>query len=257
MTNKHTSLEKIYSHTLFERVAKGLCVRGELETEQIATYWPPVLLSLSALLSRSARLLNRRSWGPIALCWVLVLSTASFLQLIELQLTEPVCGPGLYHCLTFTYFLWALHLHPIQPVHSQGYPQISSTGSTCSLIDCWVEDQYVTHFYIHLKKTGLTMTPVKSTSASFKILLWNGITEITEISTHSTENEKLFLFSSVTRIRINYSYLLKDYRSWKVFIVGSEHGYQSSNSPIDWGCRIHRLHVCWRIRSHSQQVSCI
>ena len=38
MTNEHTSLEKYTSHTLFERVAKGLCVRGELETEQTAIY---------------------------------------------------------------------------------------------------------------------------------------------------------------------------------------------------------------------------
>ena len=29
---------KIYLSTLFERVAKGLCVRGELETERTATY---------------------------------------------------------------------------------------------------------------------------------------------------------------------------------------------------------------------------
>ena len=34
MTNEHTSLEKYTSHTLFEMVMKGLCVRGELETEQ-------------------------------------------------------------------------------------------------------------------------------------------------------------------------------------------------------------------------------
>ena len=33
MTNEHTSLEKYTSQTLFEMVAKGLCVRGELETE--------------------------------------------------------------------------------------------------------------------------------------------------------------------------------------------------------------------------------
>ena len=38
MTNGHSSLEKYTSHTLFEMVAKGLCVRGELETEQTATY---------------------------------------------------------------------------------------------------------------------------------------------------------------------------------------------------------------------------
>ena len=38
MTNEHTSLEKYNSYTLVETVAKGLCVRGELETEQTATY---------------------------------------------------------------------------------------------------------------------------------------------------------------------------------------------------------------------------
>ena len=57
-----------------ERVAKGLCVRGELETEQTATYWSPVPLSLAALLSCSAGLLNR---GPIALCWELVLTASN------------------------------------------------------------------------------------------------------------------------------------------------------------------------------------
>ena len=38
MMNEHTSLEKYTSRILFERVAKGLCVKGELETEQTATY---------------------------------------------------------------------------------------------------------------------------------------------------------------------------------------------------------------------------
>ena len=120
MTNEHTSLEKYTSHTLFVRVTKGLCVRGELETEQTATYWSPVPLSLAAPLSHSAGLLNRGSWGPITLCWMLVLSTAS-----HLQLTESGCGPGLYNCLTSTCFLWTSHLHPIQPAHSQGYTLIS------------------------------------------------------------------------------------------------------------------------------------
>ena len=31
--------------------------------------------------------------------WVLVLSTVSYLQLDWLELTKPVCGPGLYNCL--------------------------------------------------------------------------------------------------------------------------------------------------------------
>ena len=73
-----------------ERVAKGLCVRGELETEQTTTYWPPVPLPLTAFLSRYVGLHNRGSWGPIALCWVLVLSTTSSLQLDWLQ-TNRIC----------------------------------------------------------------------------------------------------------------------------------------------------------------------
>ena len=65
--------------------------------------------------------------------------------LTDSNLTEPVCGPGLYNYLTPNCFLWASHLHPIQLVHSQGYTLISSTGCTCSLIDGWVEGQYVTY----------------------------------------------------------------------------------------------------------------
>ena len=91
---------KIYLSHFFrngcESVAKESCVRGESKTEQTATYWPPVPLSLEALLSRSAGLLNQGSWGPIALCWVLVLSTASYLQL-----SEPVSGTGLYNSCGF------------------------------------------------------------------------------------------------------------------------------------------------------------
>ena len=130
MTNEHTSLEKYTSHTLFEMVVKGLCVRGELETEQTAIYWPQIPLSLAALLSRSAGLLNRGPWGPSPLR-ELVLTTASYLQL-----SQPVCGTELYNCLTYTCFLWASHLHPIHPVHSQGYTLISSTWCTCYLHRC-------------------------------------------------------------------------------------------------------------------------
>ena len=91
MTNEHTSLEKYTSHFIRKGCER---VRGELETEQTATYWTPVPLSFAALLSRSAGLLNRGSWTPIALCWVLVHSTASCLQLDWLQLTELPVAPG-------------------------------------------------------------------------------------------------------------------------------------------------------------------
>ena len=51
----------LYSRKGCERVAKGLCMRGELETEQTATYWTQVPLTIAAPLSHSAELLNRGS----------------------------------------------------------------------------------------------------------------------------------------------------------------------------------------------------
>ena len=121
---------KIYLSHFIWNGWKGLCVRGELETEHTTTYWPQVPLSLAALLSRSDGLFNRGSWGPSPL-WELVLPTASYLHL-----TQPLCGTGLYNCLTSTCFLWTSHMHPIQPIHSQGYTLISSTGCTCYLHRC-------------------------------------------------------------------------------------------------------------------------
>ena len=127
-----------------ERATKGLCVRGELETEQTATYWPPVPLSLAALLSRSAGLLNRGSWGPIALCWVLVLSTASYLQLTDSKLTELPVAPGYI-------IVWhppASYEHRIctqfNPSTVKVIPWYLRPDSPVPLIDGWVEGQYVT-----------------------------------------------------------------------------------------------------------------
>ena len=146
MTNEDTSLEKYTSNTLFERVAKGLCVRSELRTEQTATYWPQVFLSFAALLSHSTRLHNRGSWGfkPSAGSWFSLARTATRTATHWLQLTQPLCGIGLYNCLAPTGSPWALQLHWIQPVHGQGYILISSTECTCFLIEGLVEGQYIT-----------------------------------------------------------------------------------------------------------------
>ena len=113
MTNEHTSLEKYNSHFIrngWKGLWKGCVWKVSWRLNKLQHIDPPVHLSFAALLSRSVGLLNRGSWGPIALCWVLVLSTASYLHL-----TETVCGARLYNCLTSTCFLWASHLHPIQP----------------------------------------------------------------------------------------------------------------------------------------------
>ena len=82
-----------------------------------------------------------------ALCWELVLTAFncnSYFNCNWLQLTRTLYGIGLYNCLTSTCFLWASHLHRLQPVHGQGYILIFSTGCTCFSIDSWVEGQYVT-----------------------------------------------------------------------------------------------------------------
>ena len=147
MTNKHTSLEKYTFHTLFERAAKGLCVRGELETEHSATYWPPVPLTIVALLFSFCWAAQPGVLRVQALCGELVLTASNYNSNFNcnwLQLTRTFCDTGLYNCLTPTCFLWASHLYRIQPVHGQGYILISSTRCTCFSIDGWVEGQYVT-----------------------------------------------------------------------------------------------------------------
>ena len=118
-----------------ERVTKGLWVRGKLETEQTATYWPPssfVFSSTSFSFSWAAQSGVMRAHSPL-------LGAGSLYSILPPTWLTPTnwtsCHTGLRHCLRSTCFLWASHLHPIPPVHSQGYTLISSTRCTCSLID--------------------------------------------------------------------------------------------------------------------------
>ena len=157
-----------------ERVTKGLCVRGELETEQTATYWPPN----SSVFSST----------PFSFCWAAqsgvlrahhpLLGAGSLYSILSptnwLQTNWTSCCTGLYHCLTPTSFLWASHLHPIQPVHSQGYTLISLTGCTCSLIDGWVKGQYVTVALDRVLSMGQIELFNIKLSAN-KWLMWNWI----------------------------------------------------------------------------------
>ena len=108
-----------------------------------ATYWPPphsyghnsvsVLLGCSTgglgaqplwdmvLNPASSLQLQLLSWGPEgSLCWVLVFSTASYLQL-----TDFLSSPGLYNCSTPTFFLWVsqITLNSTRP-RSRLYPDI-------------------------------------------------------------------------------------------------------------------------------------
>ena len=98
MTNEHTSLEKIYLSDFirngWERVTNGLCGRGELETEQTATYWPPN----SSVFSRTSFLFCWATQSGVLRAHIplmgVVLSTASYLQLTDYKLTELPVAPG-------------------------------------------------------------------------------------------------------------------------------------------------------------------
>ena len=112
-----------------------------------ATLLTPTLKALTAFLSRSPGLLNRWSGGPVSLrygphssifspthlnsncsiegpegplCWVLVLSTASYLRLLDF-----LSSPRLYNCSTPTFFLWSsqIALNSTRP-RSRLYPDI-------------------------------------------------------------------------------------------------------------------------------------
>ena len=78
-------------------------------------FWDMFLIPASSL---QLQLLNRGPEGPF--CWVLVFSTASYLQL-----TDFLSSPGLYNCSTATFFLWAsqIALNSTRP-RSRLYPDI-------------------------------------------------------------------------------------------------------------------------------------
>ena len=85
MTNEHGSLEKYTSHTLFERVAKGLCVRDELETEQNCNIVTPSSCRYSGPSFPFCWAAQPGvTEGRKPSVWELVLSTASYLQLQQL-----------------------------------------------------------------------------------------------------------------------------------------------------------------------------
>ena len=110
MTNKRQFFEKYTSHTLFEMVRKGyervMCERWVGDWTKTATYWPPALLAIAALLSRLSwaaqpgTLWVQLSAEPGSHCFELTQLT----QNSDLQLTWTSCSTGLYNCLTPTCF---------------------------------------------------------------------------------------------------------------------------------------------------------
>ena len=121
---------KIYLSLYLKGFERYYYVRGELETEQRLQHIDPYSSghrSISFLFSWAAQLV---AGGPQSLLGHG--SHSSIFSPTDLNFLSP----GLYNNLTPTYFLWASHLYPIQPVDSQGYPLISSIGCTCYLHRC-------------------------------------------------------------------------------------------------------------------------
>ena len=83
MTNEHTSLEKNTSHTLFEMVAKGLRKGYVWEVSWKLNKLQHIDPQFLYLLFSFCCVAQSGIQGPIALCRVLVLTTASYLQLTD------------------------------------------------------------------------------------------------------------------------------------------------------------------------------
>ena len=130
---------KMSGHSFFRKIYLSLYLKGferyylwevSWRLNRTATYWPPNSSGYSSISFPFSWAAQLGAWGP-NLCWDMVLIPASSLQLIWTS-----CRTGLYNNLMPTYFLRASHLYSIQPVDSQGYPLISSTGCTCYLHRC-------------------------------------------------------------------------------------------------------------------------
>ena len=94
---------------ILERVDVGCVWEVSWRRGQTATYWPKVLLTIAALLSRPGW--DAQPWvtegrKPSVCKLILTLATCPQLQL-ELELTQAVCGTWFYNFLTPTCLLGA------------------------------------------------------------------------------------------------------------------------------------------------------
>ena len=86
---------KIYLWLYSKGLQKGLCVRGELETEQRQQHIDPTLLAIAAFFYRSPGLLNRGPGGPASAgSWLSVLELEQLTSHSDLQLTDFLPHPG-------------------------------------------------------------------------------------------------------------------------------------------------------------------
>ena len=112
MTNEHTSLEKIYLYS------KGLRKGYVWEVSWGLNRDCNILTPSSFVFSSTSFSFCWAAQSGIPRAHIPLLGAGSLYSILsptDSKLTEPVCGPGLYNCLTSTCFLWASNLHPIQP----------------------------------------------------------------------------------------------------------------------------------------------
>ena len=124
-TNGDNSLEKYTSHFI-ERL---VCERWVGDWTKTATYWPPTSSSGHSSASFSF------SWAAQPGAWGPSLSAESWFPQLDLKhLLQALNSNCLTFCLTWVISLF--YVHSIQPVDSQGYPLMSSTGCICYLHRC-------------------------------------------------------------------------------------------------------------------------
>ena len=157
--SRHSSLEKYTSHFIQKAYERFYCVRGELETKQNCNILTPsTLLAITAFLSRSPGLLNRGPGGSASAgTWF------SFQHLLS-NWSNFLLHPGYIIIWRPPASCECHNSHSIQPIDSQGYPPISSTGCTCylhrciSLFDSLAGGQYVTLLAFYRYAPSLTLS---------------------------------------------------------------------------------------------------
>ena len=131
-TSGHSSLEKYTSHFIrngWKGLRKVMCERWVGDWTKTVTYWPRP--SFSGHNSASFSFFwaaQPGAWGPS-------LSAESWFSQLDLEHWLQVLNSNcLTSCLTRVISLF--YVHSIQPVDSQDYPLIFSTGCTCYLHRC-------------------------------------------------------------------------------------------------------------------------
>ena len=161
---------KIYLSLYSKGLRKGYVWEVSWRLNKTATYWPPALLAIAALLSHSAGLLNRgslRAASPLSWSWFslqhLISNCNNWLQ--TPKLTRTSSGTRLYNCLTPTYFSERRICTQFNPSTVKVIPWYLRPDASVIYTDAFliwqlgrVGDQYVTLFLLTINGSKLWIT---------------------------------------------------------------------------------------------------